>query len=192
MSQTCSSAIAGDFCPYSILGIESQSETSAHSISVIKSHVILARRRTRLVCAIFTVRYLPVTTLVGDADNEVSGPGSRDWSSFGPTVVTMRDAEMAVITGSPDKALRIAARVPAPRRPTNTHQRFRLDVAAALLDQRDRQEATAVLLELRAVALNWLRHQRYAKSITGRLLRATPRAVSQELRDLADFLQISS
>jgi transcriptional regulator with XRE-family HTH domain len=120
------------------------------------------------------------------------GPGSREWSSFGPTVVTMRDTEMAVVTGSPDKALRIAARVPAPARPTNTHHRFRLDVAAALLDQRNRQEATAVLLELRAAAPNWLRHQRYAKSITGRLLRATPRAIPHELRDLADFLQISS
>ena len=83
-------------------------------------------------------------------------------------------------------------RSPAPVRPTNTYHRFRLDVAAALLDQRNRQEATAVLLELRAAAPNWLRHQRYAKSITGRLLRATPRAVRQELRDLADFLQISS
>lgn len=123
---------------------------------------------------------------------EGDGPGSRDWSSFGPTVVTMRDTEMAVVTGSPDKALRIAARVPAPRRPTNTHHRFRLDVAAALLDRRNRPEATAVLLELRAAAPNWLRHQRYAKSITGRLLRATPRAVPQDLRDLADFLQISS
>lgn len=99
---------------------------------------------------------------------------------------------MAVVTGSPDKALRIAARVPAPRRPTNTHHRFRLDVAAALLEQRNRQEVTTVLLELRAAAPNWLRHQRYAKSITSRLLRATPRAAPQELRDLADFLQISS
>ncbi len=51
---------------------------------------------------------------------EGDGPGSRDWSSFGPTVVTLRDTEMAVVTGSPDKALRIAARVPAPLRPTNT------------------------------------------------------------------------
>lgn len=119
------------------------------------------------------------------------GPANQDPMSFGPTVVTMRDTEMAVITGSPNTALRIAARVPTPARPTDTHHRFRLDVAAALLDQRNRQEATAILLELRATAPNWLRHQRYAKSITSRLLQATPRAIPHELRDLADFLQIS-
>lgn len=97
---------------------------------------------------------------------------------------------MAVVTGDPVTALRIAQRVAIPPRPTNTHHRFRLDMASALLELRQRQEALAVLLGLRSVAPNWLRHQRYAKSITSSLLRSAKRTIPQELRDLADFLHV--
>jgi len=45
-----------------------------------------------------------------------------------------------------------------------------------------------VFLALRSVAPNWLRHQRYAKSITSSLLQSAKRTIPQELRDLADFL----
>jgi transcriptional regulator with XRE-family HTH domain len=121
---------------------------------------------------------------------EVDGPAHQQWSSFGPSVVAMRQTEMAVVTGDPVSALRIAQRVAMPPRPTNTHHRFRLDMASALLEIRQRREALAVLLELRSVAPNWLRHQRYAKSITTSLLGSTKRTIPQELRDLADFLHI--
>ncbi len=121
---------------------------------------------------------------------EVDGPGSQQWSSFGPSVVAMRHTEMAVVTGDPVTALRIAQRVATPPRPAHTHHRFRLDMASALLELRQRQEALAVLLELRSVAPNWLRHQRSAKSITSSLLRSAKRTIPQELRDLADFLDI--
>lgn len=121
---------------------------------------------------------------------EVDGPGNQQWSSFGPSVVAMRQTEIAVVTGDPITALRTAQRVATPPRPANTHHRFRLDMASALLELRQRQEALAVLLELRSVAPNWLRHQRYAKSITSSLLRSTKRSIPQELRDLADFLHV--
>lgn len=121
---------------------------------------------------------------------EVEGPGNQQWSSFGPSVIAMRRTEMAVVTGDPIAALRIAQQVTTPPRPANTHHRFRLDMASALLELRQRQETLAVLLELRSVAPNWLRHQRYAKSITSSLLRSTKRTIPQELRDLADFLHI--
>ena len=45
-----------------------------------------------------------------------------------------------------------------------------------------------MFLALRSVAPNWLRHQRYAKSITSSLLQSAKRTIPQELRDLADFL----
>ena len=121
---------------------------------------------------------------------EVDGPGNQQWSSFGPSVVAMRQTEMAVVTGDPVTALRIAQRVATPPQPTNTHHRFRLDMASALLELRQRQEVLAVLLGLRSVAPNWLRHQRYAKSITSSLLRSAKRTIPQELRDLADFLHV--
>lgn len=119
---------------------------------------------------------------------EVDGPGNQQWSSFGPSVIAMRQTEMSVVTGDPITALRIAQRVAAPPRPANTHHRFRLDTASALLELRQRQEALVVLLALRNVAPNWLRHQRYAKSITSSLLQLAKRTIPQELRDLADFL----
>jgi transcriptional regulator with XRE-family HTH domain len=121
---------------------------------------------------------------------EVDGAGNQQWSAFGPSVVAMRQTEMAVVIGNPTEALRTARRVAAPAHPTNTHHRFRLDVASALLERRQRQEAIAVLLGLRSVAPNWLRHQRYAKSITSSLLRSAKRTIPQELRDLADFLHV--
>lgn len=121
---------------------------------------------------------------------EVDGPGNPQWSSFGPSVVAMRQTEMAVVTGDPVTALRIAQRVATPPRPVNTYHRFRLDMASALLELRQRQEALAVLLGLRSVAPNWLRHQRYAKSITSSLLRSAKRTIPQELCDLADFLDV--
>ena len=121
---------------------------------------------------------------------EIDGAGNQQWSAFGPSVVAMRQTEMAVVTGDPAGALRIARQVAAPAHPTNTHHRFRLDVASALLERRQRQEALAVLLGLRAVAPNWLRHQRYAKSITSSLLRSAKRTIPRELRDLADFLRV--
>jgi transcriptional regulator with XRE-family HTH domain len=120
----------------------------------------------------------------------VDGPGNQQWSSFGPSVVAMRQTEMAVVTGDPVTALRIAQQVVTPPRPANTHHRFRLDMASALLELRQRHEALAVLLALRSVAPNWLRHQRYAKSITSSLLRSAKRTIPQELRDLTDFLDV--
>ncbi|MGH3831013.1 MAG: helix-turn-helix domain-containing protein [Pseudonocardiaceae bacterium] len=120
----------------------------------------------------------------------VDGPGNQLWSSFGPSVIAMRQTEMAVVTGDPITALRIAQRVVTPPRPANTYHRFRLDMASALLELRQQQEALAVLLALRSIAPNWLRHQRYAKSITSSLLRSAKRTIPQELRDLADFLHV--
>jgi hypothetical protein len=99
----------------------------------------------------------------------------------------MRKTEMAVVTGDPITALRIAQGVTTPPRPANTYHRFRLDMASALLELRQRHEALAVLLALRRVTPNWLRHQRYAKSITSSLLRSAKRTIPQQLRDLADF-----
>lgn len=67
---------------------------------------------------------------------EVDGPGNQQWSSFGPSVIAMRQTEMAAVIGDPITALRVAQRVAAPPRPAHTHHRFRLDMASALLKLR--------------------------------------------------------
>ncbi|HEV7899772.1 MAG TPA: hypothetical protein VGP31_18205, partial [Planosporangium sp.] len=67
---------------------------------------------------------------------------------------------------------------------------FQLDVAAARLEQRRVDEALAILLRLRATVPGWLRYQRYARSLTSRLLHTRARTVPAELRELADFLDV--
>lgn len=117
-------------------------------------------------------------------------PDVAHWTSFGPGVVAMREVELAMVSGDAGRALRVARTVPSDARPRVTYQRHLLDVAAAHLERRRNDEALAVLCQLRETAPGWLRHQRYARNLTERLLRARARAVSDELRQLADFLDV--
>lgn len=119
-----------------------------------------------------------------------SSPEVAQWTTFNPAVVAMREAELAMVTGDVDRALRVARRVPAEARPRVTYHRFRLDIAAARLEKRDNDGATAILLELRHSAAGWLTHQRYARTLTARLIHRL-RTVPAELRELADFLGIA-
>lgn len=119
-----------------------------------------------------------------------TSPEVAQWTTFNPAVVAMREAELAMVTGDADRVLRVARRVPADARPRVTHHRFMLDVAAAHLERRRNDEALATLLELRHVVPGWLRHQRYAQTQTARLLQSR-RSVPTELRELADFLDVS-
>jgi hypothetical protein len=118
-------------------------------------------------------------------------PQVAHWTAFGPAVVAMREVELAMVTGDATLALRSARVVPASARPAITYQRFRLDVAAAFLERRRPDEALAILLQLRQSAPGWVRYQRYARTLTRRLLHGRTRAVPQELRELADFLDLN-
>ncbi|MDG4832310.1 hypothetical protein O7627_23800 [Solwaraspora sp. WMMD1047] len=118
-------------------------------------------------------------------------PQVAHWTSFTPAVVAMRDVELAMVTGDAGRALQTARLVPSGARPAVTYQRFQLDVVAAALERRRADEALAILLSLRESASGWLRHQRYARTLTGRLLHRRARAVSPELRELADFLDVA-
>ncbi|WFE26735.1 helix-turn-helix transcriptional regulator [Solwaraspora sp. WMMD791] len=118
-------------------------------------------------------------------------PRVAHWTTFAPAVVAMREVELAMVVGDAGRAAEVARTVPPGARPAVTYQRFRLDVAAAALDRRRRDEALAVLLRLRESAPEWLRYQRYAQRLVERLLHARSRAVQPELRALADFLNIA-
>lgn len=117
-------------------------------------------------------------------------PDVAHWTQIAPAVVVMREVELAMVTGDVDGALRSAQDVPADATPRVTYQRFELDVASAHLERRRADEALAILLRLRATVPGWLRYQRYARSLTSRLLRTRARTVPAELRELADFLDV--
>lgn len=117
-------------------------------------------------------------------------PDVAHWTSFDPGVVAMREVELAMVSGDAGRALRVARTVRPDARPRITYQRHLLDVAAAHLDRRRNDEALAVLLRLRESAPGWLRHQRYARNLTERLLHSRARTVTEELRGLADLLNM--
>lgn len=117
-------------------------------------------------------------------------PTVAHWTAINPATVAMREVELAMVAGDPDAALRAAHDVPDDAKPAVTYQRFQLDVAAAHLEQRRQDEALEILLRLRATVPGWLRYQRYARSLTERLLHTRARAVPAELRELADFLDL--
>jgi hypothetical protein len=112
------------------------------------------------------------------------------WTGLSPAVVAIREVELAMVAGEVETALRVARDVPDDTRPAVTYQRFRLDVAAAHIERRDHDDAMGILLQLREQVPGWLRYQRYARSLTQRLISARPRMVPAELRDLADFLDV--
>ncbi|KPM54857.1 transcriptional regulator [Frankia sp. R43] len=116
-------------------------------------------------------------------------------TTFGPAVVAMKRAESMMVMGDARGVLRLAENIPHPRsgrRRSDNLSRHLLDVAAAHTDLRDYRDATDVLVQLRKNSPEWLRHQRKAKDILLILLRSRKRSLSQELRDLADFLDVAA
>jgi transcriptional regulator with XRE-family HTH domain len=125
---------------------------------------------------------------------EVSAPyadgDTAHWTQFTPAVVAMREVELAVVMGDVGRALEIAPRVPDDARPRVTYQRFQLDLVAAHLDARMRDEALVRLVRLSRTAPGWLRHQTYARSLARRLARSW-RAIPGDLRAVLDLLEVS-
>ncbi|MEX5707380.1 helix-turn-helix transcriptional regulator [Parafrankia sp. FMc6] len=116
-------------------------------------------------------------------------------TTFGPAVVAMKRAESMMVMGDARSVLRMAEGIPYPRPGryrSNNLSRHLLDVAAAHTDLRDYKDATDVLVHLRKDVPEWLRHQRKGKDILLTLLRSRKRSLSQELRSLADFLDVSA
>jgi hypothetical protein len=111
--------------------------------------------------------------------------------TFGPWTVEMIRAESASISEQPDRTLAIARTIPPGAfLPVSASRcRHRLDVANALAQLRRQPQALAVLVGLRRDAPEWLVQQRYARDIVTGIIRRR-RALSSELRELADFLRV--
>lgn len=112
------------------------------------------------------------------------------WEVFGPSYLAMVHAEHAVISGKPDVTLRVGGQVTSRSLPVVRHyHRHRLDVASAYAATRKLDEAGGVLTEIRAAAPEWLAQQRYARdTLTSVITRK--RRLSDEMRDLADFMSL--
>ncbi|MER5973591.1 helix-turn-helix transcriptional regulator [Streptomyces sp. NPDC002055] len=108
---------------------------------------------------------------------------------FGPATVTQQRAEHAAIQQRPDKVLQLhgAVRAWRPARGGGSSGRFRhlLDVASAHLSLRDETRCTEILLGIQGDAPQWLRAQRYAQDIVGRVV-AQRRTLTPEMQSLAD------
>jgi hypothetical protein len=118
-------------------------------------------------------------------------PRYNPWEVFGPTMVAMVQAENAMIAGRPDVTLDIGSRTTGRGYvvPRNFH-RHRLDVAHAYAVTRQSDRACGVLAELKIVAPEWLAQQRYAREILATVIRRR-RRLSDDMRDLADFLHLA-
>ena len=113
-------------------------------------------------------------------------------AEFGPGLVAMKRVEVAVVSGDPSGALRLAEQLPEDRRLISSDRhRHRLDIAYARAIAGQLPEAVDVLRQVRADAPLWLRHQRYARDIVCVIAASRRRTMTQELVELADFVGAS-
>ncbi len=113
-------------------------------------------------------------------------PPHAPWLRFGPSVVTVAEAEIALIRDRPDRVLDIGQRLSPV---ADRHPRHRLDVAAAYVALRQYGEAVEVLRELRQARPQWLLQQRYAARILTTVI-GRRRTLTAEMRDLAGYLRL--
>lgn len=112
--------------------------------------------------------------------------------TFGPVTVPMIAAESAILSGKPDRALAIAARLPASGLVHETSAsvlRHRLDVAAAHAQVRDYPQAVEAMSALRRQAPQWLAQQRYARDVLSEVIRRR-RTLTPEMRQLAEAVRL--
>ncbi len=118
-------------------------------------------------------------------DEFVNGHG------FGPIRAAVRGVEDAVVREDFGTAARLARDIPRQGRwPRLTRYRHALDMANIHLEHRKDDRALAVLRALKDDAPAWLACQRYAATITTKLVARSKRRLSPDLRDLADFLRL--
>jgi transcriptional regulator with XRE-family HTH domain len=124
----------------------------------------------------------------------LAGPEVKDprwyWVTFGPATVAMKKAENALVAGQPDRVLEIARQVPPGLSPTSDNRnRHRLDVAAALLELRQRDRAVAVLAQVNADGGPWLGEQRTARDLVERIVRPR-RTLTPVMQQLAEAVRL--
>ncbi|MFF2845039.1 helix-turn-helix domain-containing protein [Streptomyces sp. NPDC058001] len=112
--------------------------------------------------------------------------------TFGPTTVRMLSVEDAVIHDQPDKALRLAERMPwSTVRPTiSVRNRHGLDVVNAYARLGQFAEAFGKLSEIQARSPEWFPNQTPARDAL-RAIMTGRRTLTPEMRSMASTLQLS-
>ncbi|MGH2599299.1 MAG: hypothetical protein ACRDJ9_07930 [Dehalococcoidia bacterium] len=132
-----------------------------------------------------------ILSLARAAAARVDGYSDGLGAPFGPERVIIQNVENKIIEGEPERALALSTRIPPTAPETMKHRcRHLLDVASAQTDLRQYTDATETLTAIYHTVPEWLRYQRYAREIVSRLIKKRKRAISPELRELADFLRV--
>jgi transcriptional regulator with XRE-family HTH domain len=111
--------------------------------------------------------------------------------SMGPTAVAIRKLENAVVAEDFGLAKRLLNAFPRDGRvlPKDRH-RHALDVANVAVESRQPDRAIEILCQLRDDAPAWLQSQPYATAIGTKLVKASKRRLTPQVRELADFLSV--
>jgi len=110
---------------------------------------------------------------------------------FGMPLVVMRQTEIAVVTGRPDRALTAARKMPPDANMVLAERaRHLADRAFAYTELGKTTEAEAVLYTIRRMAPNWLTYQAYPRHIVNELWERGHRSRSTALRELAEWMHV--
>ncbi len=125
--------------------------------------------------------------------NQEGGEYHQYWSTFDIRTVRMKKAEALMVTGDARGVLRISEDIRSKMRNSRSdnHSRHLLDVASAHASLRDFQDSIDIMISLRENAPEWLRHQRKSQDILSKILRSRKRRLTRELRELANFLNVT-
>ena len=117
-----------------------------------------------------------------------AGRYRRYWTNLGLATVAMKEVEHETIVGNWRDALTLANAVPgASNTRSDVRQRHELGLAKAHTELAEYSAAIAILTTLRRRAPQWLRYQHLGREVTRKILSAQSRALSTDVRILADF-----
>lgn len=115
------------------------------------------------------------------------------WIMLAPATVAMKEVEHHVVIGNWRQALKLAERIPRTQRtsPDDRH-RHELDLAKAHAELSRHGNAVEILSGLHKNAPHWLRHQRMGREVAHKIVTSQTRALSKEMRALADFYDLGA
>ncbi|WP_370421432.1 helix-turn-helix domain-containing protein [Streptomyces sp. QH1-20] len=124
----------------------------------------------------------------------------QSWGNFGPVTTELKVVEDLSIAGDARGVLRRADEGPLSQRAigaygspgVNGWSRHRLDVAKAHVSLGSHEDALAELKQLRHTSGEWLKHQPMARYVMSDLLASRKRTLTQDMRDMASHLGVSS
>ena len=128
---------------------------------------------------------LRLARAAGVALGEAQAVSTSTWGRFDWRTVAYQAIENHMTTDNPGRALALAARMPPPPRGATFGRRHLLTLAQAHAELRRGDEALDILLSLRRLSPEWLRHQRLAAEVLQTVRRTRKRQLTRDQRALA-------